>query len=392
MAAEVVLITGGSGFLGQHIVRELQKHDSTVTEIRILDLEPYKNNMRHSENIPITVFIGNIENKDSIKEAFKNVNCVFHCAALISYEFPPDDDALNKTNVQGTKNIIELCVEFNIPHLVFTSSTEITMTPYSRLPIGLFSVVVNQTEVRVKTPDDPLNLLFPGYPASKLKGEQIVLAADNTYLRNGGKLRTVALRPTLMYGEEDFRMMPFIMKVANNFEGSIFRLAGLGGKHQLTYAGNVAWAHICAKNILQQDPTRIAGLPVFINDDSPVRDIIKFSLNLINNPISKKKHYRLSWWYLPIFISYIITSFIEFIFKLIYPSVIRKRLPVAPKSVVTFLGSILLYSRLRASIHLNYSPIYTYKESEMKSVQFYTSERLKNYIKPTKTQQYLVFH
>lgn len=54
---------------------------------------------------------------------------------------------------------------------------------------------------------------------------------------SGGKLRTVSLRPTLLYGEEDYRFIPSIMKLADQYEGYIIQLAGLGGKQQLTYAG-----------------------------------------------------------------------------------------------------------------------------------------------------------
>lgn len=41
----------------------------------------------------------------------------------------------------------------------------------------------------------------------------------------------------MLYGEEDYRLIPSIIKIANHFEGSICQIAGLGGKHQLTYAG-----------------------------------------------------------------------------------------------------------------------------------------------------------
>lgn len=42
---EVVLVTGSSGFLGQHVVKLLQEHDKTVKEIRLFDIKPYENNL-----------------------------------------------------------------------------------------------------------------------------------------------------------------------------------------------------------------------------------------------------------------------------------------------------------------------------------------------------------
>lgn len=55
----------------------------------------------HKETKLIKMFIGNVENIEKVKEAFKDVTCVIHCAAHVSYEFPPDEDTLYKTNVIG---------------------------------------------------------------------------------------------------------------------------------------------------------------------------------------------------------------------------------------------------------------------------------------------------
>lgn len=53
---QIVLVTGASGCLGQHIVKHLQEKDDSVQEIRCLDLKPYQNNLRES----IILFNANI--------------------------------------------------------------------------------------------------------------------------------------------------------------------------------------------------------------------------------------------------------------------------------------------------------------------------------------------
>jgi nucleoside-diphosphate-sugar epimerase len=45
--------------------------------------------------------VGDIVNKEGAREAFRGVDCVIHCAALVSYRFPPDDEALDRINVTG---------------------------------------------------------------------------------------------------------------------------------------------------------------------------------------------------------------------------------------------------------------------------------------------------
>lgn len=98
----IVLITGGAGFLGQHIVKLLQEREQdSVKEIRILDLVPYENRLEHVKKIPVTTIIGDICNYNAIKDSFKNVETVFHCAAYISLAYPCETMELERVNVQG---------------------------------------------------------------------------------------------------------------------------------------------------------------------------------------------------------------------------------------------------------------------------------------------------
>jgi nucleoside-diphosphate-sugar epimerase len=71
-----------------------------------------------------------------------------------------------------------------VPRLVFCSTSEVTLTPYLG---GIYAVIINQTEHKALPPSrgQERQLLLPGYPASKLRAENIVLAANNTLLANG---------------------------------------------------------------------------------------------------------------------------------------------------------------------------------------------------------------
>jgi nucleoside-diphosphate-sugar epimerase len=57
----------------------------------------------------------------SLEIAFQNIDTVYHCAALISFD-PKDEDALRKTNIEGTANIVNFCIAFGIKKLCFVSS------------------------------------------------------------------------------------------------------------------------------------------------------------------------------------------------------------------------------------------------------------------------------
>lgn len=83
----------------------------------------------------------------------------------------------------GTKNIINLCIKYNVSRLIYTSSASVTLTPY--LGKAPFAVVINQTESKIKPATSDSSLIIPGYSVTKLRAERIVLGAHETNLANG---------------------------------------------------------------------------------------------------------------------------------------------------------------------------------------------------------------
>ena len=68
----------------------------------------------------------------------------------------------------------------------------------------------------------------------------LILISDIfTWLTLIGNLRTIVLRPTMMFGEEDKRLIPAIIQAGNYFDKTFYRMAGYGGRHQVAYAGNL---------------------------------------------------------------------------------------------------------------------------------------------------------
>lgn len=101
---DVVLIIGGAGFIGQHLVYELQERDDTVAEIRILDLQPYKKKLPYRGTIPVESIIGDITCDpidDDVRRAFESVQVVYFCASVFTIEYPPHNEDMNKVNVKG---------------------------------------------------------------------------------------------------------------------------------------------------------------------------------------------------------------------------------------------------------------------------------------------------
>lgn len=83
----------------------------------------------------------------------------------------------------GTKVVVNLCIKYNVSRLIYTSTSAVTLMPY--MGRATFSLIVNQTESKAKTPTNDNGFLIPGYPSSKLRAEKIVLGAYGATLANG---------------------------------------------------------------------------------------------------------------------------------------------------------------------------------------------------------------
>ena len=117
-----ILITGGCGFLGQYLIKDLLAQYPDV-HIRVLDLK--LNQMpviSHKEDVRVETILGkDISDYSSIKDNFNNVDVVIHLAGIVSFSIK-DKDLLYKVNVEGTKNIVRAVNENKIVSFIHISS------------------------------------------------------------------------------------------------------------------------------------------------------------------------------------------------------------------------------------------------------------------------------
>lgn len=114
----MILVTGGTGFLGSHLLESLVRSGKEVRAVyrrRILnyvDLEIAKD---------IDWIQGDILDVVFVEKAMEDVDQVFHCAGLVSYN-PVDNGQMHSVNVDGTANIVNTCIANNVRKLVYVSS------------------------------------------------------------------------------------------------------------------------------------------------------------------------------------------------------------------------------------------------------------------------------
>jgi dihydroflavonol-4-reductase len=113
----MILVTGATGFLGAELIDQLTAQNLKVRALkRSTSLIP--NLLK--ENALIEWFEADINDSETLAEAFESITKVYHCAAFISFD-PKDKAKLLKINIEGTSNIVNLCVENNA-RLVHVSS------------------------------------------------------------------------------------------------------------------------------------------------------------------------------------------------------------------------------------------------------------------------------
>ena len=117
------LITGGSGFFGEVLIRELLSK-----KIECISFD--KNEMSDS-NIKgkIISYKGDIRNTEDIEKCFQNIDLVFHCVAQVPLAKKKRE--FKEVNINGTKNILDLSLKYNVKKFIFLSSSAIYGIPSS---------------------------------------------------------------------------------------------------------------------------------------------------------------------------------------------------------------------------------------------------------------------
>lgn len=313
----IILVTGGTGMLGCHLVEELV-HERTrslgvhVAKIRVLDLQPFsrlqptadfdvmglknaakvkipkdcspvpcpKNNS-NACLIPVEWCRGDITDYKTVLSACEGCDAVMHCASIVDFGNLPHKKVFD-INVVGTENILRAVCELGIQILIYTSTLDVALTCKGSK---------NQDETAPYAIDIPgAHVAFGNYARSKTIAEKLILEADNTILPSGKRLRTCALRPLGLFGERDTWHIGVMLRTSRN--GSQFIHPGDGtAPFPHSYAGNTAHAHVCAlaklyHNLETKVIGNVGGEAFFVLDDTELCCFFEF----INTYIRAKNY------------------------------------------------------------------------------------------------------
>lgn len=327
-----ILVTGGGGFLGSHIIKELLKNPTYIVT----------NFSRHSysdlEDMGVPTIKGDLKKKEDVERALdQGFDAIFHVAALPGV-WGKYEEYYN-INYLGTKHLVEGAKSRGIQRFVYTS------TP---------SVVFNKEDLLGVGEEQPYATEFlNAYTETKTMAEKLVLEMNDS-----SKFLTCALRPHLIWGPGDPHIFPRLIQ-----KGKLGKLRIVGDGENLVdiiYVENAAVAHVQAFEHLKPG-SALCGQAYFVGQERPVKlwDFINQVLGYVKvepvmNSIDVNSAYRLGW-------------VLEKAYKFLG---IQKPEPPMTRFVALNLGKSHYFSHAKAKRDFGYSPKISIEEGLKKTFSY----------------------
>ncbi|RSL59834.1 hypothetical protein CEP54_007080 [Fusarium duplospermum] len=255
-----VVVIGGNGFLGHHIVNQAIE-SWTTTAVFGVDLRCERNRNPAAEYRECD--ITDPERLLSLIEELKP-DVVIHTASPVANNPKIGNDIFKKVNVDGTQSVVDACEKAGVKALVYTSSAS----------------VISDNVTDLLNADERWPLIRGDqqteyYSETKAAAEELVLKANR---KDDSKLLTCAIRPAGIFGEGDVQTLAGILNVYKRGKQNV-QVGNNDNLFDFTYVGNVAHSHLLAAQLLlvtaasptvPLDHERVDGEAFFITNDEPV--------------------------------------------------------------------------------------------------------------------------
>lgn len=332
-----ILLTGGAGFLGTSLIRELLSEDCLlpVKQLRVLDLQEVQ-----GVTDPRFVSIqGDVRDADLLAGACRDAHLVFHTAAIVDWGTKSREEILS-VNYLATLQVIEAARSAGVRALVFTSSLDVL---FDGKPLR---------NVDEKTPYPESH--STSYCESKYLAELAVAGAHED------RLATCIIRPSDIYGEGDPYHIGSLLQMARG--GFYVRLGNGRSQCQHVYVGNVAHAHIGAAKALLEGRPGMGGQAFFITD-GPASNFFRFFDRFVE--ASGYRIWPRNLW-LPRGLAYCMGCISEAVAFLWRP--IRKYSPKMSRFAVTYTCTDYTFGSEKARDTFGFAPKYSREEAFERTV------------------------
>ena len=307
---EKVLVTGAYGFLGRYVVKEMREHGYRVIAF---GRDPEKLSALKGENIEI--FRGDFCDPADITKACEGVDYVIHCGALLKGWGRRED--FIRTNVEGTRNVLDACEKNHVKRLVYTSSP---------------SVRPLENNLHLLEKDYNENNRLNYYIESKILAEKMV--------RSQTAVPFSAIRPRGLCGIGDRNMLPVLIRANNSVGIPMFR------------KGEVMADLCCIENValalrLCMEKDEALGQIYHITNDEP-RKMSELAKEMFTQLHMKQKSLHI-----PFGAAYAAAAVLEGIYKMFG---IWDKAPALTRYNVCTLGRSQVFDITKAKTELGYRP------------------------------------
>ena len=258
-----ILVTGGTGFIGSHLVEFLIQKNYCVTAFDRYNSENHWGWLENSKyKKDFNVILGDIRDYDSVNKAMKGFDVVFHLAALIgipySYLSPM---AYIKTNIEGTYNVLEASKNNKINQVIITSTSEVYGS-------AQFFPMSEQHPLKAQSP----------YAATKIAADQLAISYCKSFDQN-----IKIIRPFNTFGPRQSAraIIPTIISQIISKNSSI-KLGNITPTRDYTFVENLCEAYL---EIAKVSSLRGQIINVGSNFEISIKDLV----NKLQKKLNTKK-------------------------------------------------------------------------------------------------------
>jgi len=326
----MILVTGGTGHIGNVLVRELVKRGECV---RILVLPG--ENCSPVDGLDVECVVGNVLDLESLKNVMLGVDTVYHLAGMITI-MPGKDDLVRRVNLDGTMNIIEAARQMGVRRVLHTGSIH----AFQRVPEGIL--------IDESVPFDPIHAINE-YDRSKAEACLRVVAAAEA-----GEVDAVIACPTGVLGPYDFR------------GSEMGNLIHTWANSDINYLINGAYDFVDVRDvahgmILTAEKGRTAQTYILSGEQIKVKQI----LDIVRNVIGRQKRLEINF---PLGLARFIAKFTPAFYKFTHISP-----QLTPYSIETLAGNSTISSqKARSELGFTARPL---KESIRDAVTWWLEQK-----------------
>lgn len=257
-----VLVVGGCGFLGFHIVRALLNDPDGLT-ISVLSRNPTRNRLPG-----VSYHAGDISNPELIQSLLDELKprVIIHAASPSGHVVTGNTSVYQNTNIKGTANLLACAAQSASTVAFVYTSTAIVIVGSEHIFADESSPVLNASSKENE------------YAKTKAIADTLVLEANDPGTEIEKGLRTTCIRLPAMYGERDTQVIPNLLGLLRRGENR-FQLGDNSSFFDWVHVENAATAHILAAKALLAESAKskevdenlkVSGEAFFITDDAPL--------------------------------------------------------------------------------------------------------------------------